>query len=162
MDTINEADNSHHQSLETEVNAYLSEPRSSIPILNYWEVRTLFVSVINTNVLVSDLQDNQHRYLTLFAFALDILPIQSTSVPSERVFSSAKETDALRRNRLSPDAMEALQMLKFSIRNGRGLSFTSGMDEDAQLHELEELIGHQTSVPEDMHAFIKSLAGELG
>ncbi len=40
-----------------------------------------------------------------------------------------------------------------------GLSFTHGMDEAAQLQELKELIGHQTSVPEDMHAFIKSLAG---
>ncbi len=57
--------------------------------------------------------------------------------------------------------MEALQMLKFSIHNGQGLSFTHGMDEKAQLHELKELIGHQTSVSEDMHAFIKLLAGEL-
>ncbi len=52
-------------------------------------------------------------------------------------------------------------MLKFSIQNGQGLSFTHGMDEKAQLHELKELIGHQTSVSEDMHAFIKLLAGEL-
>ncbi len=36
------------------------------------------------------------------------------------------------------------------------------MDEAAQLQELKELIGHHTSVPEDMHAFIKSLVGELG
>ncbi|PBK86227.1 hypothetical protein ARMGADRAFT_940880 [Armillaria gallica] len=57
--------------------------------------------------------------------------------------------------------MEALQMLKFSIQNGWGLSFTHGMDEEVQLQELEDFVGHQTSVPEDMHAFVKSLAGEL-
>ncbi len=58
-----------------------------------------------------------------------------------------------------PEAIEALLMLKFSI---RGLRFTHGMDEEAQLRELEELIGHQTPVPGDVHAFIKLLEGELG
>ncbi len=94
MDMIDETDSSHCQSPKTKVNAYLLEPRSSVPVLKYWEVKAI-ICVHYTNVLVSYFQDNQHRYLTLFAFALDVLPIQSTSVPSERVFSSAKETDAL-------------------------------------------------------------------
>ncbi|PBK79133.1 hypothetical protein ARMGADRAFT_951248, partial [Armillaria gallica] len=46
-------------------------------------------------------------YPTIFSFALDILPIQGTAVPSEHVFSSGKETDTLQRNRLGVDAMEA-------------------------------------------------------
>ncbi len=46
--------------------------------------------------------------------------------------------------------------MKFSI---WGLSFT---DEEAQQQELDELIGHQIAVPEDVDAFIKSLEGELG
>ncbi len=52
-------------------------------------------------------------------------------------------------------------MLKFSIQNGWGLSFTHGIDEEVQLQELEDFIGHQMSALENMHAFIKSLAGEL-
>ncbi|PBK66462.1 hypothetical protein ARMSODRAFT_840921, partial [Armillaria solidipes] len=66
-------------------------------------------------------------YPTIFSFALDILPIQGTAVPSEHVFSSGKETDMLRCNRLGAEAMEALQMLKFSIRKGWGLNFTDGL-----------------------------------
>ncbi|KAH9828941.1 uncharacterized protein C8Q71DRAFT_684943, partial [Rhodofomes roseus] len=47
----------------------------------------------------------------------------SMSGPCERVFSSAGETDTTQRSRLSPDLMEALQMLKYMIRESR-LSFT--------------------------------------
>jgi hypothetical protein len=61
----------------------------------------------------------------LFAMALDYLPIQASSVPSERVFSSSAETDTKRRNRIHPVLMEALQMLKFSLKQQR-LNFTEG------------------------------------
>ena len=56
---------------------------------------------------------------------MDYLPIQATSVPCERVFSSAKETDTLKRNRVSPALMEALQLLKFSLKKER-LNFMEG------------------------------------
>ncbi|EDQ99992.1 uncharacterized protein LACBIDRAFT_334583 [Laccaria bicolor S238N-H82] len=62
---------------------------------------------------------------TLYAMALDYLPIQASSVPSERVFSSSAETDTKRRNRIHPVLMEALQMLKFSLKQQR-LNFTEG------------------------------------
>ena len=58
--------------------------------------------------------------------ALDYLPIQASSVPCERVFSSSAETDTSRRNQLSPVLMEALQMLKFSI-NNENMDFTSDL-----------------------------------
>ena len=61
----------------------------------------------------------------LFAMAMDYLPIQASSVPCERVFSSSSETDTKRRNRLSPLTMEALQMLKFHLKKER-LNFTQG------------------------------------
>jgi hAT family C-terminal dimerisation region len=61
----------------------------------------------------------------LFEIALDYLPIQASSVPCERVFSSAKETDTLKRNRIHPVLMEALQTLKFSLKKER-FNFTSG------------------------------------
>ena len=57
--------------------------------------------------------------------ALDYLPIQASSVPSERIFSSSAETDTKRRNRIHPVLIEALQMLKFSFKQRR-LDFTDG------------------------------------
>ena len=57
--------------------------------------------------------------------AMDYLPIQATSIPCEHVFSSAKETDTAKRNRISPVLMEALQLLKFSLKKER-LNFMKG------------------------------------
>jgi hAT family C-terminal dimerisation region len=56
---------------------------------------------------------------------MDYLPVQATSVPCERVFSSAKETDTKKRNRMSPLLMEALQLLKFALKKER-LDFIDG------------------------------------
>jgi hypothetical protein len=55
--------------------------------------------------------------------AMDYLPIQASSVPCERIFSSSAETDTSKRNRISPLLMEALQMLKFHLKKER-LNFT--------------------------------------
>lgn len=54
---------------------------------------------------------------------MDYLPVQATSVPCERLFSSAADTDTPKRNRISAELMEALQVLKFLIKRNR-LSFT--------------------------------------
>jgi hypothetical protein len=68
---------------------------------------------------------------TLFAIAMDYLAIQASSVPSERAFSSSAETDTIRRNRISPVLMEALQMLKFGFRN-EPFNFTEGLITDEE------------------------------
>jgi hypothetical protein len=75
---------------------------------------------------IADRTSQLHRsvFPTLFAMAMDYLPIQATSVSSERVFSSSAETDTMRRNHISPVLMEALQMVKFHLKKQR-LSFTS-------------------------------------
>lgn len=65
---------------------------------------------------------------------MDYLPIQASSVPCERVFSSSAETDTKKRNRISPTLMEALQMLKYDFKKQR-LSFTTGM----KLNQLDLL-----------------------
>ena len=59
--------------------------------------------------------------------AMDYLPIQASSVPCERVFSSSGETDTKRRNRLAPVTMEALQIIKYNVRGRRGMDFTDGL-----------------------------------
>ena len=56
---------------------------------------------------------------------MDYLPIQASSVPCERVFSSSAETMTKRRSRISPILMEALQMTKFFLKKER-LDFTEG------------------------------------
>jgi hypothetical protein len=72
---------------------------------------------------------------------MDYLPIQATSVPCERVFSSAKETDTAKRNQISPVLMEALQLLKFSLKKER-LNFTAGWSvSEAALKEEPKQIG---------------------
>jgi hypothetical protein len=45
--------------------------------------------------------------------------VQATSVPCERAFSSSKETITARRNRMSTDFMEELQILKTLFRSER-------------------------------------------
>jgi hypothetical protein len=76
---------------------------------------------------------HRHCYPTLWHIALDVLPMQASSVPCERVFSSSKETMTPRRSSLSPRTMEVLQVLKFGYRQDR-LNFMTGLVADA--HEL--------------------------
>lgn len=67
---------------------------------------------------------------------MDYLPVQATSVPCERVFSSAKDTDTAKRNRINPVLMEALQMLKYSLKKER-LNFMDGWQtSDAVMREV--------------------------
>ncbi|KIJ40317.1 hypothetical protein M422DRAFT_100383, partial [Sphaerobolus stellatus SS14] len=55
-------------------------------------------------------------YPTLFRLAVDILPAQASSVPSECAFSSAADSDTAKRSRISPTFMEELQLLKYKVR----------------------------------------------
>lgn len=87
---------------------------------------------------------------------MDVLAIQGSSVPCERVFSSGKETMSARRNRIKYDLMEALQMLKFSIGRSGGLDFTAGSGRKSELEELEELDILYSMAPEDLMTFRRS------
>jgi hypothetical protein len=93
------------------------------------------------------------RFPTIFALAMDILPIQGSSVPCERVFSDAKETTTPRRNRLSPEMMEALQMLKFSAKRGRELNFTSATSKLSEEEALDLAQTEQGSIPVDHESY---------
>ncbi|KAJ3557704.1 hypothetical protein NP233_g11674 [Leucocoprinus birnbaumii] len=83
---------------------------------------------------------------------------QASSVPCERLFSTAKETMTPRRSRIGADLMEALQMLKYAYdHGGEVLDFTSGLNKDNEAKYLLQLDREQTSVPEDINLYIESL-----
>jgi len=70
---------------------------------------------------------------------MDLMPVQATSVPSERIFSASKQTTTARRNRLGPKIMEAMQILKFEAKNQRQeVNFTEGLSLQEEFDNLEE------------------------
>jgi hypothetical protein len=58
---------------------------------------------------------------------MDYLPIQASTVPCERIFLYSAGTDTKKRNRIRPESMEALQILKFTLKKNR-------LDFSAPLH----------------------------
>lgn len=58
------------------------------------------------------------QYPILSRIAKDYLAIQGSAVSSERAFSSSGITTTARRNRLLPETIEALQLLKSGYREG--------------------------------------------
>ena len=98
----------------------------------------------------------------LFAITMDYFPIQATSIPCKCVFSSAKETDTTKRNRMSPVLMEALQLLKFSLKK-QCLNFMEGwltsqaaMEVGLQDHDLSTLL-----VGNKVHEVMDSMLNEF-
>jgi len=88
----------------------------------------------------SEKQSSQLMHLTFFEMALDYLLIQASAVPSEQVFSSSAETDTKKHNHINPVLMEALQMLKFTLKKAC-LNFTSGWitsERDMQAEDSEQ------------------------
>jgi hypothetical protein len=90
---------------------------------------------------------------------MDYLPIQASSVPCERVFSSSSETDTKKRNRIAPVLMEALQIVKFLLKKER-LNFTKGWA--ASQKEMEFQMSMDDSESDDERPFLDngSLQGD--
>lgn len=51
-------------------------------------------------------------------------------------------------------------MLKFTVRKGRGLNFTTGTAKSVEIKELEALASDEILIPEDIMAFIATLQAE--
>ncbi|KAK2466526.1 hypothetical protein APHAL10511_002168 [Amanita phalloides] len=62
---------------------------------------------------------------------------------------------APRRRRITPELMEALQLLKFTIRKGPSLSFTDGLSWDDEVREFEYMA--RTAQPEDADSYGRNL-----
>jgi hypothetical protein len=98
-----------------EFTAYLDSPveTSSSDVIGWWGVsqamRFCHMMQLNTSPL-AQVHSNTHR--TWAKIARDYLAIQGSAVPCERVFSSSGVTGTDRRNRLTPQVFEALQLLK--------------------------------------------------
>ncbi|KEP49154.1 HAT family dimerization protein [Rhizoctonia solani 123E] len=62
---------------------------------------------------------HKHEFPLLYWIAMDVLPVQASSVSSERAFSSSKLTCTRERTKLSPENIEYLQVLKHSLHRRR-------------------------------------------
>lgn len=74
--------------------------------------------------------------------ALDILPIQASSVPCERLFSGSKQTADERRTKLGAKVFEQLQIMKFAWRNNPQdfAAMNSNIIEDIYMHEYMDFL----------------------
>ena len=81
----------------------------------------------------------------LLPVALDILPVQASAVPCERMFSSSKETCALRRNLLSASTLEVLQVLKqlYKEENLQFVSHLVAKEDDYAIDHATEAAIHE-------------------
>lgn len=102
-----------------------TEESNNFDLLKYWEVRLAGNPMIFGGMLTVTQQLHEDTFPTLFCIALDVLPVQASAVPSERVFSASKETDTDRRSNIEVELMEMLQVLKYAFRED-WLCFTQG------------------------------------
>ena len=91
------------------------------------------------------LEANAHRYPVWASLARDHLAIMASSVSSEWAFSSAGITISKHRNCLKPDVVEALQCLKFMIKQDLFFRFDPSIAAD-EMQEEEAASGLDSEV----------------
>ena len=94
------------------------------------------ISQVFYHFLCSNLMSQQEHawlYPTLAHIALDVLPSQASSVPTERLFSGGKVTVDDKRAHLGCEKFEEIELMKFSWRKG-----------------LEDLAGNNTNMIEEV------------
>ncbi|KAG9125837.1 hypothetical protein FRC07_006010 [Ceratobasidium sp. 392] len=67
-------------------------------------------------------QSRRHEFPLLYMIAMNVLPVQASSVSSERAFSSSKMTCTRERNNILAETMECLQVLKHALHRRRSTS----------------------------------------
>ena len=112
-------------------------------IVKWWQVRCYNVppSIAHSFVNI-DIQDHAKEYPMLARMALDILPIQASSVPCEHLFSSSKQVVMEHQSHLGSDHFEELLIMKSmwhgTISNWAAIN-SEGI-EQVDLVEYEELL----------------------
>jgi hAT family C-terminal dimerisation region len=94
---------------------------SMVDTLGFWKVR-IYHNRLSMFKLLNCRQVHEHTFPTIFRIAMDYLPIQASTVLCERVFSSSAETNTKKRNRIRPELMEAIQVLKFALKKAALIS----------------------------------------
>jgi hypothetical protein len=125
--------------VEVELEQYLALPfpnAEEVTSITFWEVCGLAAGeqhLAEKNCL----QHNRTAFPTLYRMALDVLPIQGSAVPCERVFSSAKLTVTPQRNKIGADMMEFLQMLKYTWKKDSFSNSLYTWEEELEILEQE-------------------------
>ena len=91
-------------------------------------------------------------HLLLLPVALDILPVQASAAPCERIFSSSKETCTLRRSLRFASTLEVLQVLK-QLYKEENLQFVSHLltkEDDSAIDHATEVAIHELVSSENM------------
>ena len=93
--------------------------------------------------------------------AMDYLPIQALSVSCERVFSSSSKTDTKKRKHINGLLMEALQMLKFSLKRDHlsvNECFPNTVEKDMNYNDLT-LVYTPDALPTDILTKLMDVIG---
>src|ERR1700678_281659 len=118
-----------------ELKRYIESPLEDVKnVVAWWGVSDHLLHHLSL-LTQSKLQHHSIQYLTLSRIARDYLAIQGSATPSERASSSGGTTGTAKRNRLTPEAFKALQLLKSTYRKGH-----LAADKEAHKHSLS-LIG---------------------
>lgn len=99
---------------------------------------------------------SDEKYPTLKRIARDYLPIQGSATPSERAFSSGGITDCLRRNSLTTEIFEGLQILKSAYRNGHISAVTQAAQHFDVLVQSFDDAGDTEVDPIDVDSILES------
>jgi hypothetical protein len=116
-------------------------PRTNV--VKWWQVHCYNVppSIAHSFVNI-DIQDHAKEYPTLVRMALDILPIQASSVPCEHLFSSSKQVVTEHHSHMGSDCFKELLIMKSmwhdTITNWAAIN-SEGI-EQVNLMEYEELL----------------------
>lgn len=145
--------------VELELENYIQDgvlELKSSEIVRFWQVCLLSdLSASCADSVFNLFQGKANKYPTLYRIAMDVLPAQASAVPCERAFSSSKETLTKRRNKLSPALVEALQHLKFLVRQER-LNFTIEQEVTEDELSIEECKAQMVVTREIMRNVLES------
>lgn len=107
------------------VNVQDAKKLKGISPIDFWRVGDAVILHFLPRLLTVVLQARAGDLPLVYQLALDVLPSQASSVSSERVFSSSKMTCTQSRNRISTGTVEALQILKHSLRQRTDVPLSS-------------------------------------